>query len=236
MTGVSNYYDDYVERQLKVGINARHRAIIQTMREAGWQEGHRVLEIGAGIGTLTELIAEGLGTHGSLVGLDLSPRSIEVAKHRLERFSRVRMLAADVLDASLDGVFDIVVLPDVIEHIPLELHGRLFERIARWLADDGVVILNYPNPYYLAWCHEHKPHELQLIDQPVYTDVLVPHIYACGLYIDQLETYSLWIREGDYVRMTLRPRHAARSFTEIPEAPPSLSSRILQLLWRPKRG
>jgi trans-aconitate 2-methyltransferase len=232
VSDVSDYYDGYAERQIQVGINARHRAIVATMAEAGWRPGQRVLEIGTGIGTLTELIAEGLGPQGSLVGVDLSPQSIEIAKHRLRRFAHVDVMAADALDVAIEGSFDVIVLPDVIEHIPLELHERLFRRLAGWLCDDGIVVMNYPSPYYLAWCHAHRPDLLQVIDQPIYADVLIPHIYASGLYVHRMETYSLWIREGDYVRMVLHKQASAATFTELPENPPSLYARAAGRLRR----
>jgi glycosyltransferase involved in cell wall biosynthesis/2-polyprenyl-3-methyl-5-hydroxy-6-metoxy-1,4-benzoquinol methylase len=209
----AEYYDEYVERQLRVGVNDRHRAIADGMRRAGWKAGDRVLEIGAGVGTLTELIAEGL-QGGSLVATDLSPRSIDVARIRLRRFAGVELLAGDVLDVEIRGPFDVIVLPDVIEHIPLDLHGRLFERIGReWLAPGGLVYLNYPNPHYIAWMHEHRRDLLQVIDQPVHVDPLAGHVQRAGMYVHQLETYSIWIPEGDYVKAVLRRSDDARAFT-----------------------
>ncbi len=83
MADVAAYYDDYTDRQVAVGVNARHRAIATGMRAAGWRPEHRVFEIGAGVGTLTQLIAEGLGPDGSLLAVDLSPKSIEIARERL---------------------------------------------------------------------------------------------------------------------------------------------------------
>ncbi len=88
--------------------------------------------------------------------------------------------------------------------------------------------LNYPNPYYLAWCHEHRPEVLQVIDQPVYADVLIPHIYRSGLYVHTLETYSLWVQEGDYSRAVLRVAGSASAFTDIPSTPPSRVRRAAQ--------
>lgn len=223
---VTNYYDDYTDRQVTVGVNERHRAIAAAMRDAGWREGQRVLEVGAGVGTLTELLVAGLGTTGSLLASDLSPKSIDIARARLGEHANVELVAGDVLELEFDGKFDVVVLPDVIEHIPLELHGKLFGRLREWLAQDGFVFLNYPNPYYLAWCHVHRPELVQIIDQPIYADVLASHVYGSGLYIHMLETYSIWIDQGDYTRAVLRVAADANTFTETPTTPPSLIRRV----------
>jgi hypothetical protein len=50
------------------------------------------------VDSLTEPLACGLGPSGSLVALDLSPKSVEVARRRLARFACVHLLAADVLE------------------------------------------------------------------------------------------------------------------------------------------
>lgn len=224
-SAVADYYDDYTERQVAVGINDRHRQIAAAMRRAGWTEGQRVLEIGAGVGTLTELLLEGIGARGRLHATDLSPKSIELARTRLGSRANLELSAGDILEMDLNATFDVIVLPDVIEHIPLDLHGRLFSRLREWLTDDGFIFLNYPNPYYLAWCREHRPDVLQIIDQPVYADALAQHVYAAGLYFHSLETYAIWIREGDYTRAVLKVSAAATTFNELPEQQPSLRSR-----------
>lgn len=210
---IRDFYDDYVERMVAVGINDRHHAIAGWLRHFGLRPGQKVLEIGCGIGTLTHLLADAVGPSGSIMATDLSPRSIEVAKDRLSMFHNIRLAAGDVLEIDIDGVFDVVVLPDVIEHIPIASHPKLFKRIAGWLAPGGFVLLHYPNPLYLEWLHEHHPEQLQVIDQPVHADGLLASAYAAGLYLDRLQTYSVWTREGDYVVAVMKSLTAARTFT-----------------------
>jgi cyclopropane fatty-acyl-phospholipid synthase-like methyltransferase len=222
----SDFYDDFVEHQEAFGVNDRHRAILRQMQRAGFSPGHRVLEIGCGVGTLTEVVARELGPSGAILAVDLSPRSIDAARRRLRGLARVEFVAADVLTADLDGRFHMIVLPDVIEHIPLEHHRTLFGRIASWLEPGGCIVLNYPNPHYLAWCHEHRPDLVQIVDQPIHADVLLQNVYPHGLYLDYLETYSIWIEEGDYVAVVLRPTSATGTYTTIPDPPRSIFSRV----------
>ena len=214
------FYDEYVERQLRVGVNRRHEAIRDFALRFGLEPHHRVLEIGAGVGTVTGLLAAELDPdEGGVVGVDLSPRSIEAARARLARVPHARMEAGDVLEMELEGPFDVVVLPDVLEHIPLELHPALFGRIAGWLAPDGFVLAHYPNPHFLAWCHEHRPDLLQQVDQPIWADALTAAAYPAGLTLEYLETYAIWIEEGDYQVALFRPRSAVDDFRAIEERP-----------------
>lgn len=219
------FYDEYVTYQERVGVNERHHAILRALQRDGLHTGHHVLEIGCGVGTLTELLAATV-REGCVTGVDLSPKSIDAAEARLAACHNVRLLADDVVDMRLDDEFDVVVLPDVIEHIPLERHSALFGRVASWVKPTGFVLLNYPNPHYLAWCQQERPHLLQVIDQPIHADVLLSNARPHGLYLDSLQTYSIWVQEGDYVLAVLRPLAGIGAFTPIPQPPPSPLGRI----------
>ena len=235
---VTAFYDEYADRQTTIGVNRRHEAIVAWLRRFGLRPDSHVLELGCGVGTLTQLLANAL-PQGSVRGFDLSPKSIAAAQERLAGFDNVRLAAADVLDADIDGQYDIVVLPDVIEHIPLEMHDTLFGRVASWVKKDGFVLLHYPNPHHLEWYHAHHPEKLQIIDQPIHADVLLSNAYRHGLYLDYFERYSIWFREGDYVVAVLRPSFEVKEFTRLPQPKPSLAARVagpLARLWRRVTG
>jgi trans-aconitate 2-methyltransferase len=218
------FYDEFAERQGAVGINRRHQAILAWLLRFGLRPDSRVLEVGCGVGTLTQLLAEAL-PQGSVLGTDLSPKSVAAARERLAPFGNTKLIAGDVLEVGIDERFDVVVLPDVIEHIPLESHGALFGRVASWVKPDGFVLAHYPNPHHLEWFHLHHPEKLQIIDQPIHADVLLANVYRHGLHLDYFERYSIWFREGDYVVAVLRPSTEAREPTRLPQPQPSLVAR-----------
>src|SRR5262249_40644992 len=139
---VTAFYDRFVDRQTKIGINQRHEAILAWLLRFGMRPDDRVLEIGCGSGTLTQLLAEAL-PEGSVFGFDLSPKTVEAARERLAPFGNTQVVAGDVLevDAGSDP-YDVVVLPDVIEHIPIQLHDALFGRIASWVRPEGFVLVH----------------------------------------------------------------------------------------------
>jgi trans-aconitate 2-methyltransferase len=222
---VAAFYDEFVDRQTRVGVNRRHQAILGWLKRFGLPQDSRVLEVGCGVGTLTQLLADALH-EGSVLGTDLSPKSIAAAEERLAPFGNVELVLGDAIEVAIDGRFDVVVLPDVIEHIPLELHDALFARIASWVKPDGYVLLHYPNPHHLEWCHENNPEGLQIIDQPIHADVMSANAYRHGLYLSYYERYSIWLREGDYIVAVLRPSSDVGEFTRLPQPRPSFARRV----------
>jgi trans-aconitate 2-methyltransferase len=226
----AEFYDDYADRQVRVGINDRHRAIGQWLKRFGLEPGMEVLELGCGVGTVTELIAEVLTDTGKLLAVDFSPTSIEAARRRLGAHRNVELQAGDIVELELDRTFDVVVLADVIEHIPLEQHLKLFANVRRWLRDTGWVLVHIPNPFFLEWCRRHRPDLLQELDQPIFTESLVASTQPNDLYVRYLNTYSIWVPEGDYQVILLRPRLGDAEF-HLP-AGPSLREKLAHLARR----
>ncbi|HEX3393655.1 MAG TPA: class I SAM-dependent methyltransferase [Acidimicrobiales bacterium] len=84
---------------------------IYSMMEPGL--GPRVLEIGAGHGTLTELLADGR----KVVATDVSSRCVGLLRERFSSRSDVEVLEADVLATPDIGGFDSIVMVNVLEHV-----------------------------------------------------------------------------------------------------------------------
>jgi cyclopropane fatty-acyl-phospholipid synthase-like methyltransferase len=225
-TRPADYYDDFADRQVRGGINARHLAIDRWLARFGLQPGLDVLEIGCGVGTQTELIAKRLAGSGSVTAVDLSPRSIELARSRLADWSNVRLIADDVVGLDLDEVFDVVVMPDVIEHIPISQHLKLFANVRRWLRESGWALVHMPNPFYLEWCRRNRPELLQVIDQAIYTETLIANTQSNDLYVHYLETYPIWVAECDYQIIVLRPMPRDVQFATPLEPDQSLRAKV----------
>jgi trans-aconitate 2-methyltransferase len=210
------FYDDFSARQINVGINQRHKAILHGLKTAGLKNCDAILEIGCGIGTLTQLISKNFKC-STIHAIDISPANIEHVKNRLKRFGNLTFQAADIMEADITGLYDVIILPDVIEHIPLQHHKTLFNKISGLLKETGFVFINIPQPYLLEWNHKFNPDKLQIIDQAIYTGGLVNNLENSGLYLFSLKTYSIWIKECDYQQMVLKkiPAIHEKSFTRI---------------------
>ena len=79
------------------------------------QKGERVLDVGCGIGAVAFDIAERSGA--SVVGIDLSHDNIETARKRYGH-PRVEYRVQDGVRDGQDGRFDVVVLSNILEHLP----------------------------------------------------------------------------------------------------------------------
>jgi SAM-dependent methyltransferase len=99
----------------------------------------RALEVGAGHGTFTELIA---GHCESVLATDLSDRCARVLESRFFGDGRVSVACGTIEDLALRGPFDCAVLINVLEHIEDD-QGALAS-LAEMLADGGRLLLWVP--------------------------------------------------------------------------------------------
>jgi cyclopropane fatty-acyl-phospholipid synthase-like methyltransferase len=229
-SNVESFYDDFSSVQKETGISKRNLKIQEWCEKFGMKPGSQVLEVGCGIGTQTELIANYL-TNGKVTSIDISPKSVEIAKEHLKGKSNLELLVGDIITMNYTPkqLFDFIVLPDVIEHIPLDSHFKMFQRFRSFLKDSGSIIIHIPYPNYLEWCHTHSKDKLQVIDQPIYTDILCQNAYPNDLYIHYLETYEIWTVNGDYQIIVLKPKSAANHFYH-KHIPPTFKQKLIYKL------
>lgn len=201
---VKEYYDEYVARQEKTGINSRHISIIDKLVQSGLKSNHNVLEVGCGIGTVSQLIAKKT-PKGKVLAVDISEKSVEKAKILWKQFSNLSFEVSDMSDFTKSGqTFDYFVFPDVLEHIPIEQHSNLFARIDAHSLEGSVVFIHIPAPRFLQYNISNEPQKLQIIDQPLDTATLVAVLRDNGYYLDRMETYSVFFAEKDYQYFVFR--------------------------------
>lgn len=101
----------------------------------------RILDVGCGTGVDVWYLADS----NTVVGLDLSPRSLSWASQR-----EIQSVIADA-ECPLpfgDALFDIVVVKDVFEH--LLNPTKLLLEVSRVLKEGGTLVANVPNHFYLS--------------------------------------------------------------------------------------
>lgn len=237
MSEIVDYYNEFSKRQVEAGINNRHLSIVQHLREAGLNKSHRILEIGCGIGTVSELILRQLSRSGFLHSIDISPKSISIANARLKKYENALVETKDLTKELINDQFDIVVLPDVIEHIPFDLHTNLFKNILSILKPEGFVFIHIPHPNYLELMINESNEELQIIDQPIFTNELCKIIYPLGYYIHFLKSYSIYTTINDYQIVILKRKLSLQNLEKLEAAYlPPLHQRVLNKLRYLSRG
>ena len=210
---VVRFYDQFAEKQEKTGINSRHLSILDKAKQAGLKSNHRILEVGCGIGTVSHLLATQV-PQGKLLAVDISPESIEKARVLWKKQGNLKFDVSDMSDFNLPGeTFDFFVFPDVLEHIPVAQHARLFENIQRHAHADSVVLIHIPAPRYLEWMIANQPEKLQVIDQPLDTGTLVQTLGVACFYLEKMETYALFFQEKDYQYFVFRAKKSVQQST-----------------------
>jgi 2-polyprenyl-3-methyl-5-hydroxy-6-metoxy-1,4-benzoquinol methylase len=171
------------------------------------------LEIGCGVGTETKLLLDFL-KQGSIYACDISPENIKIAKDSLKKYNNLSLTVCDSTELMLNEKFDVIIMPDVIEHIPLEFHERMFNNMSRMLANDGFIFIHIPNPFHTDYCVKNEI-PLQIIDQAVHLNIMLDNLKNSGLFISKMEIYSVWQKEGEYEYMILKKKSVFNEFHPI---------------------
>lgn len=228
---IADFYDRYSIRQQAAGVNERHHVIRDIALAHGLCDGMRVLEMGCGIGTLTGLLASRL-PNGTLLAVDLSPASIDRARLLLPGANNIEWRVADVVTAPLEGPFDLIVLPDVLEHIPTQQHAALFARLKLLLAVEGKVLIHSPDPFYSDWIRANRPDLLQVVDIALHLPGLVATIDAAGLVPIAFQRHSIWTEKPDYMAFVLVHAPTGHPYSKRPSPKKNLPSRLHRLFAR----
>lgn len=192
----ARFYDDFTGTFVRdyVRGNPRVDYQFQFLAEAISPADRNILVIGCGIGHVGRFFAR-KARSAHVVASDLSSECIRLA-NRLFRHPRVEYRVLDALRDPIGGTFDLIVLPDVYEHIPASSRGVLHERLARVLGALGRIALTCPTPGHQAMLRAGGG-PLQPVDE----DVTLEHLQALARDVGGALTFyrmiSVW-RTNDY--------------------------------------
>ena len=202
---IAQFYDEYVQRQIKIGANERLISLFKRMQAFGLKENSKILELGSGVGIFTKLLSKKV-SKGLIEAVDLSEKSILVLQNELKSKKNITGKVGDVVKYQPENSeFDFITLMDVIEHIPLDQHEKLFENLAQIATKKTQIAINIPNPQYIGYTRKHNPESLQLIDQEVELFPLMTYAEMFGLELVFFEKYGIW-EEEDYHFMIFRKK------------------------------
>jgi protein-L-isoaspartate(D-aspartate) O-methyltransferase len=128
------------DRPLPIGegqTSSQPRTVVAMLRLLDVHSGHRVLDVGAGSGWTTALLAHLVGPTGSVLGVELSPAlaqwgAANVAA-RGRPWARLREATPGVLGAPDEAPFDRVLVSAEAEALP--------QALVEQLADEGVLVV-----------------------------------------------------------------------------------------------
>lgn len=100
---------------------------------------HRILEVGCGEGAVTEVLAN-VFPDADIVAIDITPRTGRMYQGRTDGVE-FRQMAVQTIADQQPGFFDLIILSDVIHHIPDGLRADVLGAIGKALAPGGRFIL-----------------------------------------------------------------------------------------------
>jgi ubiquinone/menaquinone biosynthesis C-methylase UbiE len=88
--------------------------------QAGITAGMKVLDVGSGAGDVALLLADRVGPSGRVIGIDVGPAMVDLARTRVEALGleNVSFQVGDITGIELDDDFDAVVGRFVLIHLP----------------------------------------------------------------------------------------------------------------------
>lgn len=117
--------------------NSQPYTVAVMLRLLDVHPGHKVLDVGAGSGWTTALLAHLVGTSGRVLGVERHARLIERARPALERYNNgqaeIRLAERGVLGLPEEAPFDRILVSAEARRLP--------DTLVDQLADDGVMVI-----------------------------------------------------------------------------------------------
>src|SRR6266568_2097388 len=117
-TYILGHTPEAFQRLLKQGqlFNPFTRRLLE---DAGLRAGMKVLDLGCGPGDVSLIAAELVGEEGRVVGVDMNPTVLQLAKSRAQeaRLSQISFQSGDIHDLPFAQEFDVIVGRLILQHV-----------------------------------------------------------------------------------------------------------------------
>ena len=117
------------------------KSMEELLSAAELQKGDRVLDVGTGTGVVATEAVRRVGSDGSVVGIDLSPGPLEIARRVAGETKNLKFLEMDAEDLTFtDGSFDVVLSEFALMFFPDS--QKALREMRRVLVDQGRIALS----------------------------------------------------------------------------------------------
>ncbi len=199
---VERFYDEFSREFLKDYVygNRRIERQLQFFSNAISQETAKVLVIGCGSGEGAYFIATKIAKNAEVLAVDISSECVRLAKVLFSN-DRIIYRKADIVTESIEGEWDVIVLPDVYEHIPREARDILHAKLNELLSKQGRILFTVPSPGKQASVYV-AGKGLQVIDEVVTLEDLINVAKSVKGVLTYFSMISVW-DTNDYVHVII---------------------------------
>ncbi len=195
---IEHFYDDFSATFVKdfVRGNRRNDRQHRFFHDAVPPDIRSVLVIGCGSGQGSHYLATHVAPQANILAVDISAENLRLAG-ALFPHPRVEYRKVNVVEDALDGQWELIVLPDVYEHIPKAMRATLHARMDRLLAPNGRILITVPTPAAQAHVLA-SGGTLQIVDEPVTLADLMQMAADVQGVVTFFAMVSIW-RTDDYI-------------------------------------
>ncbi len=211
-TAIARFYDQLNPRLLGDYIFQNHRCAAGIARVCSQIDRRisKVLDIGCGIGASSDAYLR-RRPWCRVDGVDISPQNIETAKRLFER-DGLAFHCSDMQQRPTSTTYDLIALLDVYEHVPRTQWPRFNALLSECLSPEGIVVVAIPSPLHQQYLAQHKPEELQIVDETVDFDDIAALARDLQSRIVTFEMVSIW-NSNDYIHVVMA-QHPLRAGPE----------------------
>lgn len=168
----------------------------EVLRRLALKPGEQVIDIGSGPGFLSESMADAVGAGGRVLGIDISPDLVAIARKRNQR----RWLSYEVGDAmalaASSASFDVAVHMQVLEYLPDP--DRAMREMARVLKPGGRALAVCTDWDGVVW-HSENPDRMKRMQRaweahcsdPRLPRTLAVRLKSAGFTIESVSGYPI---------------------------------------------
>lgn len=218
-TEVKQFYDNFTDTrmlQYKLHGNPRIDKAVKLITDNLTPDSN-ILDIGCGIGIVPEQVSSKL-EEGKILACDLGENNILYARQTVKS-DKVEFLNVNVVEnfenirQKLGNPVDLVTLVDVIEHLPADSYDGLFNNLSQVTGDRAKIVMTYPSPEYQVYLQQNDPEELQIIDEVIEINSLIPLASKYGFELEYFAYIDIW-RQNQYIHCVFSKQ---RSCIPVPE-------------------
>jgi len=136
------------------------------LKKHGVTSGMKVLDIGCGLGFMTQIIAGLIGSDGKVIAIDNNQNQINAARARTPDNLNIEYKVHDIYELdSLDQKFDVVYCRFVLHHVHKPRHAleqikSVLKSGGIYIGIEGIINYAYSYPSHPAWQPPNLPYEI----------------------------------------------------------------------------
>ena len=222
-TEVKHFYDRFTDTrmlQYKLYGNLRIDKAVELISNY-LTPNSNILDLGCGIGIVAEKLASKLN-QGKILACDLGENNINYARKTIQS-KQIEFLNVDIIEnfelirsklSETDLITtDLITMVDAIEHLPPNSYEQLFSNLSQISCDRTKLILTYPSPEYQLYLQQNEPEELQIIDEIIEIEHLLPLAVKYGFNLEYFTYLDIW-KKNQYIHCVFSKQRPCQPMPE----------------------